>query len=106
MDDFATAALARRLSITPGDAAAVVAEVRRRRAPRNLEGLLRVMTNEELLGYLTTSTNITRSALPPPCGNCDAQPGDNPSARMVIDETSGLPRPCPRCHPKAVSHAS
>lgn len=34
-------------------------------------------------------------ALPPPCGECDARPGDPPTARLMPDET-----PCPRCYPE------
>jgi hypothetical protein len=36
-----------------------------------------------------------RPADPPPCGECDARPGDPPTARLMPDET-----PCPRCYPE------
>lgn len=39
-----------------------------------------------------------RSPLPPPCGQCEAQPGDTPAARFVeLDD--GRTAKCPRCHP-------
>lgn len=42
--------------------------------------------------------------LPPPCGQCDAQPGDPVSGRVVwLDATQTKSRWCPRCHPKALS---
>lgn len=43
-----------------------------------------------------------RSPLPPPCGQCDARPGDPVSARVVwLDERRERSAHCPRCHPAA-----
>jgi hypothetical protein len=38
--------------------------------------------------------------LPPECGQCDARPGDPPSARMI--DAGGLCLKCPRCHPESI----
>lgn len=46
------------------------------------------------------SLRLARPALPPPCGQCDARPGDPVSARVVwlnADRTES--QRCPRCHP-------
>jgi hypothetical protein len=41
-----------------------------------------------------------RSPLPPPCGHCDARPGDPVSARLVwLDANRTRSELCPRCHP-------
>jgi hypothetical protein len=42
-----------------------------------------------------------RPALPPECGECDARPGDLPSARMINPGDRWLK--CPRCHPESVA---
>jgi hypothetical protein len=42
-----------------------------------------------------------RPALPPECGQCDARPGDLPSARMV--NSGGRWLKCPRCHPESLA---
>lgn len=42
--------------------------------------------------------------LPPPCGQCDARPGDSPCARRV-ETDSGSAR-CPRCHPSLFTNQS
>lgn len=40
-----------------------------------------------------------RPTLAPPCGQCDARPGDPPAARVVwLDDRRC--QPCPRCHPR------
>ncbi|MHA6629399.1 hypothetical protein ACU61A_28515 [Pseudonocardia sichuanensis] len=45
--------------------------------------------------------------LPPPCGECDARPGDPPNARVVwLDATHTQSAPCPRCSPDRAGHAS
>ena len=41
-----------------------------------------------------------RPALPPVCGQCDAQHGDGVAARVEFDD-DGRARKCPRCHPHA-----
>lgn len=41
-----------------------------------------------------------RRPLPPPCGRCDARPGDAPSAR-VREVPGGRVQLCPECHPDA-----
>jgi helix-turn-helix protein len=44
------------------------------------------------------------SPLPPPCGDCDARPGDPVSARVVwLDADRTCSAHCPRCHPGASS---
>jgi hypothetical protein len=44
------------------------------------------------------------SALPPPCGQCDARPADAASARIEwLDTDRQQSRPCPRCHPTALA---
>ncbi len=40
----------------------------------------------------------SRPAMPPECGECDARPGDLPSARMI--NAGGRWVKCPRCHPE------
>jgi hypothetical protein len=40
-------------------------------------------------------------ALPPECGQCDARPGDLPSARMI--NAGSLCLKCPRCHPESLA---
>ncbi len=45
------------------------------------------------------------ASLPPPCGQCDARPDDQPAARVVW-LGDGRPAPCPRCHPSVVTHAT
>lgn len=104
----ATAAVAARLGIDHDRASQIVAEVERQRAPvRNLKALLRSIPDDDLRAFLSASSAspTAASTLPPECGQCEARPGDLPSARMVEDD-AGRPRPCPRCHPKAVTHAS
>jgi hypothetical protein len=106
VNNFEAAALARRLDIELTDAMVIITEVQRQRAPvRNLAGLLRSIPDDDLRTFLSTPTAPAVSPLPPPCGQCDARPGDPPAARTV-DDDAGRPRPCPRCHPKVTSHAS
>lgn len=42
--------------------------------------------------------------LPPPCGRCDARPGDPASTRSTTD-ADGNVRRCPNCHPAEVEDA-
>ncbi|OAP24178.1 MULTISPECIES: helix-turn-helix domain-containing protein [Amycolatopsis] len=42
--------------------------------------------------------------LPPPCGRCDARPGDPASTRSTTDEDGNVRR-CPNCHPAEVEDA-
>jgi hypothetical protein len=43
-----------------------------------------------------------REAGSPPCGQCDARPGEAVSARVVwLDADRIRSEPCPRCHPSA-----
>jgi hypothetical protein len=45
-----------------------------------------------------------RSPLRPPCGQCDARPGESVTARVVwLDDARKDFRLCPRCHPAAWS---
>lgn len=45
-----------------------------------------------------------RSPLPPPCGQCDARPGDPVSARLIW-HANDRSEPCPRCHPARIGGA-
>ncbi len=40
-----------------------------------------------------------RIAVPPPCGYCDARPGDTIAARTIPVPGANAVRRCPRCHP-------
>lgn len=42
-----------------------------------------------------------RPAITPECGQCDARPGDLPSARMINPDGSW--QKCPRCHPESLA---
>lgn len=53
-----------------------------------------------LLAQLRGDVVVERPPLPEPCGQCEARPGDQPSARMV--EVDGRLQRCPRCHPSVV----
>lgn len=45
----------------------------------------------------------SRPRLPPPCGYCDARPGDPASARLVwLNRDRTRSEPCRRCHPNAI----
>jgi hypothetical protein len=47
------------------------------------------------------------TTIPPPCGQCDARPGDPISARVVwLDDDRTHSEPCPNCHPRARAHAT
>lgn len=37
--------------------------------------------------------------VPPPCGQCDARPGDSIAARLIAEPGGDCVRRCPRCHP-------
>lgn len=43
------------------------------------------------------------SELPPPCGQCEARPGD-PACTRTVESDAGLPIPCPRCHPSVINN--
>ncbi|MEU0529106.1 helix-turn-helix domain-containing protein [Amycolatopsis tolypomycina] len=46
-----------------------------------------------------------RIAVPPPCGHCDARPGDTIAARTIPVPGSNAVRRCPRCHPTELTPA-
>lgn len=51
--------------------------------------------------------SVSRSSLPPPCGQCDARPGEPVNARIEwLDTDRHRSRPCPRCHPSSLPHRS
>ncbi|WP_051791588.1 helix-turn-helix domain-containing protein [Amycolatopsis jejuensis] len=41
--------------------------------------------------------------IPPPCGGCDARPGDPIATRSTTDENGNVKR-CPDCHPAEIQH--
>lgn len=104
--DGTTAALAARLDVDYPTAARIVAEVERRRSPGNLGGYLRALSDADLRAFLAparpprAASTPTAGRLQLPCGQCDARPGDPPTARIEwLDDDRTRSRLCPRCHP-------
>jgi hypothetical protein len=55
----------------------------------------------------TTTTAATgRTPVPPPCGQCDARPGDHIAARLIWPDNSDIARRCPRCHPTELARTT
>lgn len=105
-EDPVVAALARRLEVDYPSAVRIVAEVERKRSPDNLGGYLRSMPEADLRAFLAparpsrAASTPTAGRVPPPCGQCDARPGDPPTARIEwLDDDRSRSRLCPRCHP-------
>jgi len=110
-EDPDVAAVAARLGIELASAAQIVAKVKRTRRPDNLGGYLRAVPDDDLRRMLPASERLrarpAQSTVPPLCGECDARPGDPPSARLVwLDAEHSSSAPCPRCSLQAVTGVS
>lgn len=87
-------------ALTRGVSAPVVADHARLKAQeaQTVKYLLRAFAEE----HLPTSPPPVASApaLLPPCGRCDARPGDPIGLRQITD-ADGRAVKCPHCHPHA-----
>lgn len=75
-----------------------------REATTSLAGFARTLAERGALAARLAAARAKkpRAKLPPPCGRCDARPGDPPSARIEwLDGSRTEARQCPRCHPSS-----
>ena len=100
-----TAAIAGALA--RGVAPAVVAEYARRKAREadTCKYLIQAFTAKHLPADVAPEVVEARPAVLPPCGQCDAQPGE-PIATRLVEGPDGKQVKCPRCHPHAIAQAS